>query len=360
MGKKIGFQDSLVMIKEKRSDYLRTKGLYEEIVERKPSWEDVVLTDSQTAEIEKIYGKGIDTRWHRYYQGFTGTFEPRYLPEPVYSPALEKKLNPKQIAMAIEDKILIPILYGNIPGVVIPETVVSNASGIYYDRDGNVISEERANELVKAYLEEHQDAVIKPILDSYGGDGVMLLEKDSFRKIPHSRNFIVQKRIHNQKDMHALNPSSLNTLRVITYICDNQYWTAPIAMRMGTTPALTDNISAGGMTVGVQDDGSLCKCAYTERNGCKGEAFELHPLTKIRFEGYRIGNIDKVIQAAIACHKRTPHMRMASWDFTLNEAGEAVLIEVNLTSQSVCFPQYTHGKALFGENTEKMLKLIAD
>lgn len=359
MGKRRNIKKKLLRMIEGYSDFRRTKGLYEEIIERKPSWEDVVLTDSQTAEIEKIYGKGIDTRWHRYYQGFTGTFEPRYLPEPVYSPALEKKLNPTEIALQMEDKILIPILYGNIPGVVIPETVVSNASGIYYDRDGNVISEERANELVKAYLEEHQDAVIKPIRDSYGGDGVMLLEKDSFRKIPHSRNFIVQKRIHNQKDMHALNPSSLNTLRVITYICDNQYWTAPIAMRMGTTTALTDNISAGGITVGVQDDGSLCKCAFTERNGCKAGEFERHPLTKIRFEGYRIGNIDKVIQAAIACHKRTPHMGIASWDFTLNEEGEAVLIEVNLTSQSVCFPQYTHGKALFGENTEKMLKRIA-
>lgn len=42
----------------------------------------------------------------------------------------------------------------------------------------------------------------------------------------------------------------------------------------------------------------------------------------------------------------------------LNHRGEVVLIEANLTSQSVCFPQYTHGKSLFGDNTEKMLEYL--
>ena len=68
--------------------------------------------------------------------------------------------------------------------------------------------------------------------------------------------------------------------------------------------------------------------------------------------------MEKVIHAAMECHKCTPHVVMASWDMTLNNRGEAVLIEVNLTSQSVCFPQYTHGKALFGNNTEKMLEYL--
>ena len=348
-------KNAMLRLIEYRADYQRTKGLYAEIEERKPYWEQTQLSDAQIHEIEDIYGKGFDVRWHRFYQYFTGNFDPRYLPEPLFSPELEKKLNPQQIALEMEDKIRIPLIYGHIPGVYIPKTVVSNASGIYYDDTGMVMSREAAEQRVREYLQVYNEAVIKPIRDSYGGAGVVLLTKESFKEIPHERDFIVQERIINQEDIQALNPGSLNTMRVVTYICDHQYWTAPVAMRMGTTEALTDNISAGGLCVGVCDDGTLCPNAYAEYTG---ERYPEHPATKIKFDGYRLKNMDKVLQAAVECHKKTPHLVMASWDMTLNHKGEAVLIEANFTSQSVCFPQYTHGKALFGANTEKMLEYL--
>lgn len=350
-----GIKAAMLRLIEYRWEYHRTKGLYEEIEERKKVWEDVILTDAQIQEIKSIYGENIDTRWHRYYQAFTGRFDAKYLPEPVFSPLMEKKLNPVGIALELEDKIRLPITYGNIPEVVVPKTIVANASGIYYDADGCVMDCTEANRKVKTYLEANEGAVVKPIRDSYGGEGVALLKKETFEQIPLEKNFVVQELVVNQEDIRTLNPYSLNTFRVMTYICDNQYWTAPIALRMGTTTALTDNISAGGITIGVKDDGTLCSEAYTE--GVKEKYLE-HPMTHIQFKGYKLKNIDKVINAAIECHKRTPHMAMASWDIALNDREEPVLIEVNLTSQSVCFPQYTHGESLFGKNTMKMLKYL--
>ncbi|MGM9549911.1 MAG: sugar-transfer associated ATP-grasp domain-containing protein [Faecousia sp.] len=321
----------------------------------KKLWKQVDLTPDQIREIEEIYGPGIDTRWHRHYQYYTGKFDAGYLPEIIFSPVMECKLNPKFIAREMEDKSRIPILYASVPNMKIPETVVLNAAGICYDKSGNVLSEAQADALVRNYLAQNGEAVIKPTRNTGGGEGVSIVSADNFDGLPHAANFIIQERIINQEDLRQLNPNSLNTMRVITYICDGQYWCAPIALRMGVGSSRLDNICSGGMCIGVRENGELCPYAYIEN---VEERFSNHPVSKIRFDGYTIKNVEKVIAAAIECHKKTPYMRMASWDFTLNQDGEATLIEVNLTGQSVCFPQYTHGKGIFGDNTRKMLEVL--
>lgn len=333
------------------------KAEYDKIEDRKNCWQQVTLTQEQIAEAEAIYGNGADLRWHRYFSYFTGNFDARYLPDTVFALGMECKLNPRKIAVEMEDKARLPILYGSVPNLVLPKTVVLNTSGIYYDGAYNVVSKTRAEELVREFLKDQEEAVKKPTRGTGGGMGVEILSLENFHGFPEETDFIVQERIINQEDIRALNPSSLNTMRVITYICKDQYWLAPLAMRLGCGSSRLDNITSGGICIGVKDDGSLCSHAYTEY--CT-EKYSEHPYTGICFDGYRIKNVDKVIQAAIECHKRTPHMRMASWDFTLNDKGEATLIETNLSGQSVCFPQYTHGKSLFGENTQEMLEVLKE
>lgn len=329
------------------------KAEYVKIKDRKNCWQQVDLTDTQKKQIKKIYGTEIDTRWHRYFQYFTGEFDAKYLPDTIFALEMECKMNPRSIARELEDKSRLPILYGAISEVSIPKTIIVNTSGIYYDGDYNVVSKEKAEQILIDYLMNYEEAIKKPTRDTGGGYGVEILNRDTFNCFLDESNFIVQERIINQDDIRALNPSSLNTMRVITYICDDQYWCAPIAMRMGCGSSRLDNITSGGICIGVKEDGTLCDHAYTEF--CT-EKYAVHPYTGISFEGYKIRNVDKVIRAALECHKRTPHMRMASWDFTLNHEGKATLIEVNLVGQSVCFPQYTHGTSLFGENTAKMLE----
>ena len=339
---------------EYRTNYQITRGVYAEIEEWKPYWEQVKLTDDQIRQIEAIYGKGADVRWHRYYQYFTGVFDPAYMSKGIFDCILEGKMNPRDIALEMCDKSRIPVIYGNIPGLYIPETVICNASGIYCDGTGMVLSRDAALQRVKDYLEEHEAAIVKPIRGTYGGEGVMLLKKATFTELPHERDFIVQERIINQDDLRALNPGSLNTMRVMTYICDNQYWCAPITLRMGLGDCVVDNGSAGGICVSVGEDGMLFPMAFT----MPAEKFDVHPHTKVRFEGYRIKNVDKVIAAAIECHKRTKHMVMASWDITINREGIPTLIEANLTGQTVAPPQFAAGKSLFGANTSKMLEYL--
>ena len=87
-----------------------------------------------------------------------------------------------------------------------------------------------------------------------------------------------------------------------------------------------------------------------------GNKYQRHPHSGLVFHKYKLSGVDSAVRAAIACHKRNPHMRMVSWDLTIDREGSPVLIEANLTNQSVWIPQIAHGEGVFGDHTEDMLE----
>ena len=85
----------------------------------------------------------------------------------------------------------------------------------------------------------------------------------------------------------------MNTFRVITYILNNKI----VTLRIGSNGNSVDNAHSGGMFIHVVDTGNdavLDKCAFTEFK----DVFEIHPITSIRFQNYRIFNFEKIIIAA--------------------------------------------------------------
>lgn len=344
-----------------KKNYYYKSMYYSEInkIKRKRNiWKKVVLTKEQVNAIEAIYGKGIDTRWHRYYQYFTGVFDAYYFPEIIYSTKLEPRLNPRFITNVLQDKGLLEILYGSVEGLHIPKTIVLNCSGVYYDGNRNIISKEQAILIVRKYLDEYNIAVIKPTLDTMSGKNVLLLKKDTILSQivgnTYVSDFVIQEKIENQDDIRKLNPWSFNTMRVITYICKEQFFVAPIILRIGGNCSHLDNAHAGGIFVGVNDDGILNQQAFSEY----GQKYDKHPVTEIVFDGYKIDGIHKVKEKALECHKLTPHLRMISWDFSLDSNGIPTLIETNQYGQSVWLSQIAHGRSIFGENTQSMLDIV--
>lgn len=123
----------------------------------------------------------------------------------------------------------------------------------------------------------------------------------------------------------------------------------------GKSAADRDNIYFGGISIGVNSDGTLMETAFSEY----GEILDKHPDSGVVFKNYKVDGADGGIQKmVIKCHEKLPWLGFLSWDLSIDDTNNVVLIEVNTTGQSAWFPQMVNGKPLFGENTGKILELI--
>ena len=333
------------------------------LINDKKVYEKETLTYSEQSVFEefwkKTYGKKITNKWHLYYKSFTGKFDEKYFPQILYSTNLEFKLNPWYYANILSDKNLMDSLFGDL--IVCPKTLAKKCGNHFFGLNGLPISQED----LLSELKNAGKVVFKITVGSSSGQGVRICDitngvdintGESLDKIltGYTTDFNIQEFIEQSDALNKIYPNCVNTFRVITYIANNKINCAPISMRFGANGGTVDNIHAGGMTIGVNEDGILNKYAFLEF----GEKFTEHPDTHLVFDGYVIPSIDKIIETAQKLHTRVPQLGMISWDFTLNKEDLPVLIEVNLRGQSVCFPQEVHGKSLFGDDTEYMIKLL--
>ena len=325
------------------------------------------LTDDEKRAIDEFflenYGKKIPYDFHEVYKSFSGRFDEKCFPEFLFMPKLDNFLNPKEYASAINDKNLFPILAER-AGVKTPEIVVYNSNGTYFNPDHEIISREEAVSRVVGQTE----LFFKPTIDSCGGHGCKAVDaKGGYDTIDeklvnelfdeYKSNFVVQKLLHNHASIKAVAPDSLNTFRIMTYHIDGEIHNTNAIMRFGTGGSRVDNASSGGYLIGVMPDGTLLKEAMTD--ACRTDKITAHPDSGLTFEGHKIEGFEKVVESAKKMHAYLPLLGIIDWDFTIDENGDPVLVEINVRNGGgVQMIQWCHGTALFGDDTAKVLQFL--
>lgn len=339
------------------------------ILKKKKLYSDVCWNENQEEEFNSFwkdnYGKVMRPWWNKMYEGFNGVYHYDYFPEVIYITELEPKLNPIEYCKYIEDKSFVDIIFGRVDEVKIPQTFVTCCNGIFRNADYELVSKES----VFDFLKNIGNCVIKPTVDTGSGKGVEFFNftdgvdtfskenlKDTLKR--YGKNFIVQQGVTNSDKLKALNPASLNTFRVISYIVDSEVKIAPITVRIGSGECKLDNIHSGGYAIGVNDDGTLKEYAYQLGYCNKSVKDKMHPNSKVVFKDYYIGDIDKVKEVAKKLHSIVPYVGIISWDLSLDENDDVILIEANCHDQGIWFPQIVNEKPLFGDDTAYMLRLL--
>lgn len=336
---------------------LRKRGLYKNIKwtkEEKKAFNDFWKLH---------YGKRISNRWHRLYQSMNGVFRIDYIPEMLYTTKIEYKYNDYMHCKVLSDKSLLDVLFNErIDGVRVPNTYFANSNGLFLNTRRENISFENALDIIS----DLGFAVIKPIVDSSSGQNVRILNihngidcisNESVESIllKYGKNYIVQEKIVPHSELSTIYPNSINTFRVISYVLDDQVYIAPVSLRIGSGGSTVDNIHAGGMVISVNNNGELNKYAYVLGYGDSNLLCESHPDTGVVFDGYKFSFVEDLIEVAKKLHGFVSNVGIISWDFTVDENKNFVILEVNLKGQSVWFPQVISAKSLFGENTAKFL-----
>lgn len=326
--------------------------------------EMVQLSKEQKEAIDEVYlknyGRKIPYIWHQYYTAYTGNFDPYYVPELLYIPEFERFMNIYlEYVKVFEDKNILPYA-AKVAGVKMPTTILTYVCGLFRDKELHVISKEEAIN----YIKDIGDVFIKPTVESGSGKGCFIasfhngIDEISGKKISDVLNmeedYAVQERLHCHESISKIYNKSVNTFRIITYRWKDRFCSFPGLMRIGKGGSILDNAHAGGIFIGISDDGKLKKEAYTEFH----DVYSVHPDSGVVFDNYSIPLFPKVLEAAFQMHETLPELGCVNWDFTIDENGTPILIEANISDGSIWLSQMANGIGAFGKNTPEVLEWI--
>lgn len=316
------------------------------------------LTKQQKREIIDYYKRTMNKRpklyWHQFYYSMNGEFSVKYIPNDLYFGQMQYVFYKSFVDEAYDDKNLYDVFF---PNANQPKIILKCANGHFYDNN-KLITKEQA----LALCSNIPEAIIKPTFLSAGGSNVRFFSskdgidtkvnkpvKDVFAR--YGKNFNIQEAIHQHEALAKLNPSSVNTIRVVTYFREEEVVLLYAVMRIGESGSEVDNTTDGGYTCGILADGKLKKEAYGF-NPSRGYTVSQSGVT---FDGYQLPCFDKVIETAKELHTHVPQIPIVGWDLTVSDKDEVVFIEMN----APCGLHQSAAGPAFGDYTDEILKKSA-
>lgn len=240
----------------------------------------------ETLEFFKPYVK-IDPVFHAFYKEKTGKFNVENLPTNCYINDIDEYFNDRNASHVLDNKCLYSRLF---PGIPMIEVIASRMGGYWYDGNMQMITKEQWIDIIA----KEPAVFVKVAADSCGGKGVKFIQQSNMEELDkflekQSADLVVQRPFVQHPSFAKLNPSSVNTLRILTLLTDTGVKFYSSIVRMGVGNTKVDNASQGGIFCGLEDDGTLKDTAHR----LSGESFKTHPDNDMAFAGYRIVGLDK-------------------------------------------------------------------
>ena len=298
----------------------------------------------------------VKTEWHQYYSHSSRSFSKYYIPENLFYSIIEPQLNKFAYAGSLSDKNLLSRWFKDME---LPDSVIRNVNGVYFDSDDLPITKLEAYHILK---KQNSKLVIKPTINSFGGKNVLVFEINQYGMTDYKdkpidelitlykKNFTVQKFIKQHEVLSQLNSTSVNTLRIMTLFTEDKIHICNTRLRFGVLGSKIDNTSNGGLTCVIKPDGTLGSKVY-DGHGKLVDSIS-YKLNKIIIPNYEI-----LIEELKKSHLAMPFFKLISWDIAINEQGKPVIVEFNVIGQGINSLQVT-GYPLFGIYTENVLKQI--
>ncbi|WP_430814647.1 sugar-transfer associated ATP-grasp domain-containing protein [Carboxylicivirga sp. RSCT41] len=280
------------------------------------------------------------------------------VPANVYYSYIEPALNNIPYVTGLEDKSLLDWIYHeHTPGVLL-----RNIHGIFYV-DGNGVKNEQVD--LSVILEQHPKVLVKQSVESHGGRNIQIFERTNqhycningdnltlnYLLSNFKSNFVIQTYVRQHPFFLQFNPSSLNTLRVMTYrsVTDNQIKVLNVTLRVGAPGSIVDNRKYGGHAVGVTPEGYLRSFGVNNKGGI------VHEFNGIKLKGIeRVAGIDEIKKVAVESAKIHYHARVLGFDMSYTDQNEVKIIEVNTWDLGIDNIQQANG-ALFHQYTDEVI-----
>jgi hypothetical protein len=253
-------------------------------------------------------------------------------------------INPKYARQKVIDKKKFSqiMIENNLPGIVHLFTL--HRSGVIRGRNEKEVSFSQFTEDVS--VSRNGNFFVKPVNGGSGSgiyrlvvrdrgleiNGRQIVNEDEFHKTLFLNcaydEFIVQREINQHELLNRLNPSSVNTIRIDTFVQGEYVVSNAALLRMSNGYSYTDNWAKGGIIVNIDlDTGVLGEVGRTK---AKYGSLEVrhHPVSNIRFGGIQIPFWSELKQFVRYAALALQPLKFLGWDVAIGVDGP-ILIEAN-------------------------------
>lgn len=184
----------------------------------------------------------------------------------------------------------------------------------------------RDKEQIYAFFRHYDDIILKP-RNGDSGKGIQIIHQSkqlSDAEIDHLlaqyQSGIAEELVFNHPKLNELNPSSLNTMRIVTLRDGDRMDILFAGIRFGAKGKEIDNISTGGRVAPLDiASGKICGSSYTKKTVTDGSGdHDDH----IGFQMPRWEELNDFLYRLTAV---VPPMRYMAWDIAITDRGFAAI-----------------------------------
>lgn len=194
----------------------------------------------------------------------------------------------------------------------------------YIHRDWIYVKDENDREKFNEFIKGRDFWMLKP-LHGEGGNGVKKLPAttESFDESKGSMPFLAEQVLKQHPTMAALNPSSVNTLRMLTFVKDDgSTELAYTYLRIGYGDVVVDNFCSGGVVANVELSNGTVECPAVDTDY---NVITEHPLTGAKIQGLKIPYFEEARNMVLEAAKVVPQIRWVGWDIAITPDGPAII-----------------------------------
>lgn len=184
------------------------------------------------------------------------------------------------------------------------------------------------------FVHTYHTVALKPQYSSWGIGFIRLTEEEFdakedkmafFEQLCKGR-YLAEEFVESHESLAVFHPSSLNTLRVITFRNGDRFEVFGCGLRVGNNGLHVDNAHGGGIfceidpKTGMITTDGLDECANT---------YVKHPMTGVKFKGVQIPFWKEICALCEEASKELPCLRVVGWDVAILSDGRLELIEGN-------------------------------
>lgn len=190
-----------------------------------------------------------------------------------------------------------------------------------------------SEEVIRAFFTRNERSLLKPV-GGCQGDGILLLntselDVDAFLREHRNDDSILEAFILQHPAMAQLNPSSVNTVRIITARRNGRVHMVGAAIRCGGADSYVDNFHSGGAAFPLDIDTGIVSGPGRSLTS-KAPIFH-SPATGTIVTGFEVPHWNKLLKVVTKAALLPEHLGYLAWDIAITPDG-VDFVEVNVTT----------------------------